>query len=453
MGYRVDNQSGASGASNHRAIQGSISDLEQPFTLPSLLVPPPQPPTSSAAPVVPEANPDTSVNADVGIEPNDPLAPATVADAGVASPSPQLPPRVAVSPVLAPCELPSGSVGKPPMSTHRPAPIHNLLKEVSGSSAVPHPQPQQHASSNPPNRTSTPAMEPGTKSRGPEPFSSASGVLGDALEMFGGDDDLSDPPSRTDEEEDRNEMPAVDAVVHRSHLHVTAKRSRAASSSSEAPAQTPKRRRRARSAANQNTATPKASNHPPRRAPTNRSKNNEADDSDVDMEVGFYSSAEREDGDEGGIVGKGKAVNNKAHPSGKTSAPGAKAKKAKNNQAPRSRPSYDVILSLGKEIPATYEALQDPLEEDELLESDWFAPAHTDPMQGKPSEKGKKNPTAPVEDAPPNRSQGQSTRRWHSFTAPRMTLDHEPEDAGEVKLSDSAFCFPFDAQVNKCFSS
>jgi len=106
-------------------------------------------------------------------------------------------------------------------------------------------------------------------------------------------------------------------------------------------------------------------------------------------------------------------------------------------------------VHLGKDIPFTYEPLGDLLEEDELFELDWFAPVHPTTPQGKPSKKGKNKSMAPVSDVSPLVSR--TTRRWHSFTAPWMTLN--PEAPGEVKLSDEVFCFPFNAEVIKHFSS
>jgi hypothetical protein len=161
-------------------------------------------------------------------------------------------------------------------------------------------------------------------------------------------------------------------------------------------------------------------------------------------------------GVEEGIIGKGKGVNRKAPSSNKTLAPTPnkisaptpkKAKKEKTSKrGPHRGPAYHPILSLEKDIPPTYEALPDPLEEDELFELDWFAPTNSSAKGGKSSKKGKKNPIAlPPSSSPP-------TRSWHSFSAPRMTLDQELKNVGEVGLSDGPFCFPFKAQVIKHFS-
>jgi hypothetical protein len=103
-------------------------------------------------------------------------------------------------------------------------------------------------------------------------------------------------------------------------------------------------------------------------------------------------------------------------------------------------------------IPAAYEAVADPLEDDELVELDWFAPAHTGAVQAELSKNGKKNTTPPVKGIPAPASQVLPTRRWHSFSATKMTLDAELEDIGEVRLSDGRFSFPFNAQVIQCFS-
>jgi hypothetical protein len=186
----------------------------------------------------------------------------------------------------------------------------------------------------------------------------------------------------------------------------------------------------------------------------------DGDEDDVDMESEDLVELEPHSraalvGVEGGIVGKGKGVNRKAPSSNKTSAPTTskisaptpkKAKKEKTmKRGPHRGPAYHPILSLEKDIPHTYEALPDPLEEDELFELDWFAPNNSHSKGGKPSKKGKKNPMAP----PPSSSP--PTRSWHSFTAPMMTLNQELNEVGEVGLSDGPYCFPFKAQVIKHF--
>jgi hypothetical protein len=105
------------------------------------------------------------------------------------------------------------------------------------------------------------------------------------------------------------------------------------------------------------------------------------------------------------------------------------------------------ILCLGKDIPAAYEPLGDPIEEDELLELDWFARPTAPPA--KPS---KTKSMVPISAVSPPVSQMLPTPRWRSFAAPQMTLNTELEALGEVELSDGAFRFPFDAQVIKYFS-
>jgi hypothetical protein len=140
----------------------------------------------------------------------------------------------------------------------------------------------------------------------------------------------------------------------------------------------------------------------------------------------------------------------KASSSRKTSV--RRAKEAHNNRGPDGGPSDDGILPLKKDIPAAYRLLQDPLADDELLELDWFVPAHSRAAAGKSPEKGK-NPKAPVKGIPLPASQAPPTRHWYSFAAPRMTLDQNLDGVGEVTLSDCPFFFPFEAQVIKCFSS
>ena len=89
----------------------------------------------------------------------------------------------------------------------------------------------------------------------------------------------------------------------------------------------------------------------------------------------------------------------------------------------------------------------DPLEDDELVELDWFAPARTGAAQAESSKKGKKNTTARVKGVPTPASQVLPTHCWHSFSATKMTLDAELANTEEVRLSDGRFSFPFNAQV------
>jgi hypothetical protein len=106
------------------------------------------------------------------------------------------------------------------------------------------------------------------------------------------------------------------------------------------------------------------------------------------------------------------------------------------------------ILRLGMDILVTYNPLGDSLGEDELLELDWFAPAHPTAPPAKPSKKGKTKSMAPISGVSPPASPTLPTRRWRSFVVPQMTLNPKLEALGEVELSDGAFHFPFKAQVN-----
>jgi hypothetical protein len=288
--------------------------------------------------------------------------------------------------------------------------------------------------------------------------------------LFDGEDDLSDPP--TDGE--NHHQVSMGSRPRPRPRHATTKRPRAPSTSPEGPAEMGWKPINWERLADLYTGPSRS----PPPAPLASS--------DVDVEMDFDKGVEREDEDEimggdsdevdmesedevefdrhsraalvgveGGIIGKGKGVNRKAPSSNKPSAPTAnkisapthkKAQKEKTTKpGPHRGPTYHPIMSLEKDIPPTYEALGDPLEEDELFELDWFAPTNSGAKGGKPSKKGKKNPMAP----PPSSSP--PTRSWHSFTAPRMTLDQELDDFSEVGLSDGTFCFPFKAQVIKYF--
>ena len=244
------------------------------------------------------------------------------------------------------------------------------------------------------------------------------------------------------------------SIPNTSAVHAIRKRQRAASSSPEPPRKSAVKRHRRRSPpANRLVAASKVASPPP-------STHN---DEDVDMEmdsVGDDQGDDRHESEEPvkfatavkrlrtefgstkhGIIGKGKATNNQAPSSSKTSVPSAK--KAKKANSKRSVRDDDTITSLGQCIPAAYQALGHPLDENELMELDWFVPT-----ESAPSEKGNK---APVKDVPSAVSQALPIRRWHSFNAPRMTLDHQGGDVGEVRLSDAEFCFPYDALVMQCF--
>ena len=89
----------------------------------------------------------------------------------------------------------------------------------------------------------------------------------------------------------------------------------------------------------------------------------------------------------------------------------------------------------------------DPLEDDKLVELDWFAPARTGAAQVELSKKGKKNTMACVKGVPTPASQVLPTRCWHSFSATKMTLNAELANTEKVRLSDGRFSFPFNTQV------
>jgi hypothetical protein len=374
----------------------------------------------------------------------------------IASPPP-LPP-------LQPSELPIASISKSqpppplltestvgdlarapslPQSTPAHHPAHPYVPDerevVKRSIASPLPQPQQPAHRTPPTPTPPPITETaGTDSGRPAAFSSS---LAKALFSVSDGEDISDPP---DDSESSDGNP--DTAVQR---HQTAKRLRATSSP---VAKSLKRRRTTTSVVKETAAT---GSHPPRPAQSsNRSKKMELDSLADDMDARADDGPESEDevmaGSDDELGGGEKA----ASPPRRGSV--RKGKATVGNVPSSSTPSS--ILSLGKDIPITYAPLGDPLEEDELFELDWFAPARLNAPQGKgkPSKRGKTSSIAPVSGvSPPVLQTGpmRPTRRWRSFVAPRMTVTPELEALGEVELSDGAFRFPFNAQVIKCFSS
>jgi hypothetical protein len=234
-----------------------------------------------------------------------------------------------------------------------------------------------------------------------------------------------------------------DTAVRR---HGAAKRPRADTPPAEkAPS---KRSRTVKSEAKAKAVTRNARTRPPRHAQSSSNKNERrlGDDSDIDGPP----ESEDEDGgvDEDVVMGENddqfrgneKLAN---PPRGRF----AKLDTAVNKLPPLRTPP--AIVHLGKDIPVTYEPLGDPLEEDELFELDWFAPVHPPAPQGKPSKKRKTKSMAPASGV--STPVSQTARRWHSFTAPWMTLN--PEAPGEVELSDETFCFPFNAEVIIRFSS
>lgn len=283
---------------------------------------------------------------------------------------------------------------------------------------MPHsPQPQRHAGSGLPGvPSSTRDREAGINAHDPQASSLTAGVHGDLLmQLFDDNEDLSEPDL---EEEDTS---TDEILVEQSSPHcIAAKRSRAASSSPEPPADVPRKRRRV-------GVTVKEAASPQWAILSSQAAPSEEDTAYKDPK------------------GKGKARSKASSPR-KMSVWGAK--KAPNKQEPEV--SNDGICPFQKDIPATYGPLQDPLEDDELLEFNWFVPVHPAAAKGKPPGK---DPKAPVEGTPPPASQAPSARSWYSFAAPTTALDEDLDSVGEVTLLGGSFCFPFEAQVIYCFAS
>ena len=186
---------------------------------------------------------------------------------------------------------------------------------------------------------------------------------------------------------------------------------------------------------------------PPAQSSTKKNERRLSDD----MDLSGPPESEDEDGgdDEDEVMGEN---DDQFRGSEKATSPPCGRSVGKGKAAANKIPTLQTppaIVHLGKDFPVTYEPLSDSLEEDELFELDWFAPVHPTAPQGKPSKKGKTKSMAPVSGVSPPVSQ--TTRRWHCFTAPWMALN--PEAPGEVELSDETFCFPFNAEVIKRFSS
>ncbi len=269
----------------------------------------------------------------------------------------------------------------------------------------------------------------GTNSGGPDAPSSAL-----AKAAFSDDEDLSDPP-------DNETNSDQDTAIHHRRAE---KRPRAGSSpAAKAPS---KRFRGVKSAAKPKAVMTNIGTRPPRPAQSSiKTKEHRSRD---DMEISSDDDPESEDGEGSNNEEVMGGHGNEFRGSKKAANP-LRGRFVAGNKIP----SLRTTLCLGNDTPVTYEPLGDPLEEGELFELDWFAPVHPTAPQGKPSKKGKTKSIAPVSGLSPPVSQTLPTRRWHSFAAPRMTLNPELEALGEVELSDGAFCFPFNAQVIICFSS
>ena len=252
---------------------------------------------------------------------------------------------------------------------------------------------------------------------------------------LGSDDEgLSDPSS---DETNRDQDTAI-------HHHMTVKRPRADSSPAAKAAS--KRRCSVKSAAKPKVVMTNVGARPPR--PTQSSKQDSSCD---DMDIDSDDDPESEDGDR--CNDEDKVIGQDGDCSKRAASPMRGKSVGKWKAAVSKLPSLrtpSAALCLGKDIPAIYEPLDDPLAEDELFELDWSAPAGPAAPQGKASKKGKTKLTAPVSAA--SVLQKLPTRHWHSFSAPQMALNPELEVLGEVELSDAAFRFPFYPQVIKWFS-
>ena len=394
--------------------------------------PPPSPETP------PNSQPATSTSAQSAL----PMTPSPLAASGT-------------EPIFTKLSSPEDApTPNPPLSGYHSTPWPNcdLPAEAHDTSAMPHSfPPQQHAGSRLPGvPSSTPDQEAGTNAGNPQASSSTAAAHRDLLmQLFSDNEDLSQP------EEDAS---ADGMLVEQSSPFLTAaKRSRAASSPPEPPVDVPRKRRRVTFAVKE-AASPKLASHSSRAGlPPSRSKGKKAEaDMEIDSDsstgseaddevMGGDSDEEEEDAASKDPKGKGKA-RSEASSSHKMSTPGVK--KAPNKRRPEV--SNDRIPPFEKDIPAAYRPLQYPLEDDELLEFNWFAPTHPSAAKEKPSEK---DPKAPVEGTRPPASQAPPARSWHSFVAPMMALDEDLDRVGEVTLLGGSFCFPFEAQVIYYFAS
>ena len=340
----------------------------------------------------------------------------------VGAPTPSLP-HLVTSPPSPPAKSPLRPSGTPTPDQH-----------VKRSFTSPSPKLQQPASPSLLTHTLPPVMQAaGTNSGGPDALRLRSRVT------FS-DEDLTDPPS--DEKSTRDQATAI-------HPHRAVKRPRADTPpAAKAPS---KRSRREKFAAKPKAVTMNVGTRSAR--PAQSSTKNKEHRSGDGMDISDPPESEDTDGsdDEDEVMG-GNGDQFRGSEKAATPPRGrsvGKGKAAVIKTASLRTPS--AILSLGKDIPVKYEPLSNPLQEDELFELDWFAPVDPTAPQGNLSKKGKTKSMAPVSGVSPPVSQTPPTRRWHSFTAPCMTLN--PKAPGEVELSDGAFCFSFNAQVIKRFIS
>ena len=332
------------------------------------------------------------------------------------SKSQPLPPPLTDSPFL------PRSISVPASSSPQLLSIPDQHEDVIMHSVAPVPQSQQLARLIPPTSTPPPVIEAAeTNADCAEALSS---TLAKAL--FDDSEDLSAPSD--------NGLDGGESTANR--RGGTVKRPRAASS--PAVKTSSKRRRMVKSAGKPKPAMSSVASRPPRSAQSHTHSQ------EMEVDIGSSDGAESEHGEGRSDEDKERngdkfGGNEKAGPVRRGSIGKRKGKgKAAILKGPSPR-TTSAILRLGKDIPAAYEPFGDPIEEDELLELDWFAGPTAPPA--KPS---KTKSMVPISAVSPPVSQTLPTRRWRSFVAPQMTLNSELEDFGEVELSDGAFHFPFD---------
>ena len=285
MGYCVENQSRESDALVHQVAKDSISAPEAPAK-------PSASPLSRSPAVMQMARP---LSPSLPVEEN-----VRVAQGGsIFETNTSAPAAIAAAPIILEADTDAGSnadaqsaplaidklqgysssIGEmiPDQPVSKSVPSSLAATTTPWSTEIPEdvipplPQSQYHPCSSSPKRLSPCAVEAGTNTREPEALSSTPmASRKNVTPLFDNDDDLSDPPNKSDQGKDNaDKMSADDAVVtmfipRTSHCCAVAKRPRADSSSPKAPALIPlKRQHRGRSAANQNAATSKAASHSP----------------------------------------------------------------------------------------------------------------------------------------------------------------------------------------------
>ena len=248
MGYCVENQSQESDALVHQVVKDSISAPEAPAKPSASLL--------SCSPAVMQMarplSPSLPVKENVQVVQGGSIFKTNISAPAAIAAAPIILEVDAQSAPLAIDKLQgySSSIGEmiPDQPVSKSVPSSLAATTTPWSTEIPEdvipplPQSQYHPCSSSPKHLSPCAVEAGTNTREPEPLSSTPMVSRkNVTPLFDNNDDLSDPPNKSDQGKDNaDKMLADDAVVamfipRTSHCHAVAKQPRADSSSPKAP--------------------------------------------------------------------------------------------------------------------------------------------------------------------------------------------------------------------------